>query len=128
MLTGHTVIDAQHRELFKRLGQLQAASRQHRSREEIGRLLEFLGSYVEVHFATEEEAMLGAGYPGLAAHRAEHQRFTAEMEGLRAEYARDGAGPLLVIRVGNRVTAWLREHISRTDRGMGEWLREHGGV
>jgi hemerythrin len=35
------------------------------------------------------------------------------------------ATSLFAIRVGNRVTAWLREHIYRTDRLLAEWLRAH---
>ena len=32
---------------------------------------------------------------------------------------------LFVIRVGNRVTEWLREHIYRTDRILADWIKTH---
>ncbi|HEY6099471.1 MAG TPA: hemerythrin domain-containing protein, partial [Anaeromyxobacter sp.] len=51
LFTGVDEIDAQHRELFDRIGRLLEASRHRRSREEVVRLLEFLGAYVVEHFA-----------------------------------------------------------------------------
>ena len=125
LLTGVDDIDAQHRELFQRIGQLLEASRNHRSREEVVRLLEFLGGYVVDHFAAEEVTMEAARYPRVDGHRAEHRQFMKELEILRHELKSEGPSNLFVIRVGNRVTEWLREHIYRTDRLLGEWLKAH---
>lgn len=126
LLTGEATIDAQHRELFHRVNQLLEASRVHRSRAEVARLLDFLGDYVVSHFAAEERVMAEAAYPGLDGHREEHRRFVKEFAALYEEFKAEGPGPLFAIRVGNRVTAWLREHIYRTDRALGEWLRARG--
>jgi hemerythrin len=125
LLTGVAEIDEQHRELFARIGALLEASRQRRSREEVLRLLEFLGSYVVDHFSMEDATMVAAGYPRIEGHRMEHRQFVQELEVLRHELKSEGPTPLFVIRVGNRVTGWLREHIYRTDRTLGEWLRSH---
>jgi len=124
LLTGIDEIDRQHRELFDRLGALIEASRQRRSREEVLRLIEFLGSYVVEHFAAEEREMADGGYPRLEGHRLEHRQFVKELEVLRHELETEGPTPLFVIHVGNRVTEWLREHIYRTDRLLGAWIRE----
>ncbi len=125
LLVGVDEIDDQHRELFRRIGALLDASRNRRSREEVVRLLEFLGSYVVDHFASEEQRMELAAYPRAEGHRAEHRQFVKELEVLRHELKSEGPTNLFVIRVGNRVTEWLREHIYRTDRSLGEWLRAH---
>jgi hemerythrin len=125
LLTGVDDIDDQHRELFARLGKLLEASRERRSREEVVRLLEFLGGYVVEHFAAEERTMELAGYPKIEGHRAEHRQFMKELEVLRHELKSEGPTHRFVIRVGNRVTEWLREHIYRTDRLLGHWLRAH---
>ncbi len=122
LLTGVDQIDEQHRELFERIGQLLEASRNRRSREEVVRLLEFLGQYVIDHFAAEERIMAASGYPRQEGHRAEHVQFVKELEILRHELKSEGPTNLFVIRVGNRVTEWLREHIYRTDRALGAWL------
>ena len=123
LLTGVEDIDRQHREMFERVGALLDASRNRRSREEVLRLLEFLGTYVVEHFSAEEREMERTGYARLEAHQLEHRQFVKELELLRSELEVDGPGALFVIRVGNRVTEWLREHIYRTDRVLGEWLR-----
>jgi hemerythrin len=125
LLTGVDEIDAQHRELFARISQLLEASTHHRGREEVVRILEFLGGYVVEHFAAEESTMEAAGYPRIDGHRAEHRQLVKELEILRHELKSEGPTNLFVIRVGNRVTEWLREHIYRTDRLLGQWLKQH---
>jgi hemerythrin len=122
--TGDIEIDGQHRELFERIDRLLAASRERRSREEVAQTLDFLGDYVVRHFATEERRMVLAGYPDLEAHRGEHQRFVREFELLYREFKAEGPTTLFIIRVGNRVTGWLREHIYRTDRQLVDFLRK----
>jgi hemerythrin len=123
--TGDPEIDEQHRELFRRIDQLLAATRDRRARTEVGRLLTFLGDYVVVHFKAEEQLMVEANYPELEAHRNEHQRFVDEYARLFEDYRADGPGPVFVIKFGNRVTAWLCEHICRTDRRFVDHLN-HG--
>jgi hemerythrin len=123
--TGEPDIDEQHRELFRRIDQLLAATRDRRARTEVGRLLTFLGDYVVHHFEAEERIMAEAGYPEAPTHHDEHQRFVAEYARLFQDYRADGAGPVFVIKFGNRVTAWLCEHICRTDRRLVDYLNAH---
>ena len=123
LLSGVDEIDSAHRELFARIGALLEASRNRRSAEEVVRLLEFLGGYAVEHFTNEERMMEELGYPRLDGHRGEHRHFLAEFGILRHELKSEGPTPLFAIRVGNRVTQYLREHIYRTDRLLGEWLR-----
>ncbi len=124
--TGNASIDAQHREMFARIDRLLEAAQDQRSAAEIADLLDFLGHYVVTHFSAEERTMAQAGYPGLDDHRAEHQEFIRDYSALYQEFAREGPRLALAARVSNRVTAWLREHIYRTDRTMARWLKEHG--
>jgi hemerythrin len=121
--TGDDEIDGQHRELFHRIDKLLAASRERRSREEVAQTLTFLGDYVVHHFSAEERMMADAAYPELEAHQAEHARFVQEFGILYREFKSEGPTTLFIIRVGNRVTGWLREHIYRTDRSFVEYLK-----
>jgi hemerythrin len=125
--TGYAEVDAQHRELFTRIDRLLEASRARADHAEVQQLLEFLGDYVVEHFASEEGLMVLSGYPDLVAHQGEHRRFVQEFEVLYHEFRSEGPTSRFVIRIGNRVTAWLREHICRTDQQMAEWLRGHAG-
>jgi len=123
--TGDPMIDEQHRELFARLDRLLEASHERRSAPEIAGLLDFLGDYVVQHFAAEERLMAEVGYPGTASHRAEHAHFVQEYAVLYREFRNEGPRLSFVVKISNRVTAWLREHIYRTDRALAEWVREH---
>ncbi len=126
--TGDADIDAQHRELFARVDRLLEASHEARGASEIGALLDFLGDYVVTHFAAEERRMAESGYPDAAAeaHRQEHRRFVEDYGILYRQFRNEGPQRRFVIRVSDRVTSWLREHIYRTDRAFAEWLRDHG--
>ncbi len=125
LLTGVEDIDRQHREMFDHVAALLEATRQRRSKEEVLRMMDYLGTYAVEHFQAEEREMDRTRYPRAEAHRLEHRQFAKELEVLRLELATEGPSVLFIIRVGNRVTEWLREHIYRTDRVLGEWLREH---
>lgn len=122
LVLGVPFIDAQHEELFRRLDALIASIRGGRSREEVAHTLEFLGAYSREHFSAEEALMAEKGYPGIVDHRAEHERFGAELRALLAEYGRDGATASLIIRVNTQLTSWLRTHIYRTDRALVDFL------
>jgi hemerythrin len=121
-------IDAQHRELFHRIDRLLEASRSHTTASEVGAMLEFLAAYVREHFQTEEALMEAIGYPGAAEHRAEHLSFARELTDLRAQHAAEGGSALLVVRVTSRATAWLRDHIYRSDKQLGKYAAERRGV
>lgn len=123
LLTGIQEIDAHHRELFARVDRLLEESRTPRGQDEVLRLLEFLARYVVDHFTAEESRMAAGSYGGLEVHVAEHRQFERELDAIRRQVRSEGPSPLLVARVGHRMTEWLRDHIYRTDLAMAEWLR-----
>ncbi len=120
---GVEAIDEQHKELFRRLDRLLQAMHAHQGAVEVGRLLDYLGEYVVAHFGEEEAVMRDRDYPGYPAHKAEHEAFLKDFQMLRAEYLSSGPTAVIAIRVTNRVTAWLREHIYRIDRALGQYLQ-----
>ena len=123
LVMGVAEIDRQHKEIFFRLDALLQAIRGGSSREEVGRTLAFLREYVATHFKAEEDLMSEAAFPGMTAHRAEHEHFARDLTLLAKEHARDGASPSLILRVNNRVSEWLSEHIHRADRELAGYLR-----
>ena len=120
---GVEAIDEQHKELFRRLDRLLQAMQTHQGTVEVGRLIDYLGEYVVTHFGQEESVMRDRAYPGYAAHKAEHEVFLKDFQMLRAEYLSSGPNAVITIRVTSRVTAWLREHIYRIDRALGQYLQ-----
>jgi hemerythrin-like metal-binding protein len=114
-------IDAQHQELFRRLGALTDATGL-ASKAEIVRLLDFLDSYVVEHFRDEEAAMEELKFPYVAMHTAAHARFVLELKSIEAEFAATGATAWLATRLEGAVTDWLKRHILGMDQHFGRYV------
>jgi hemerythrin len=123
--TGIPALDAQHRELYRRIEGLLDPSSARSARADVGAFLEFLERYVRDHFRVEEELMASSGYPAAAEHHAEHALFARELQGLVDEYARTGGTPFLAVRVTGRMTRWLHEHVGRADKQLGRFMGQH---
>ena len=122
LATGIAKIDAQHRELYRAVSSLHEAMRQDRL-DEVPVTLEFLGSYVVEHFATEEEEMAQASYPDLAGHHAIHREFVEEFLRYQQRFEVEGVTASLVVELSHWLVEWLRNHVRRTDGAMALYLR-----
>jgi hemerythrin len=121
MSVGVPQIDAQHQELFRRVDQLLQAMIA-KDRTEAGRLIGFLREYAIVHFGAEEILMRERRFPGYEAHKAEHDAFAAELEGLAAIHQREGPTAALILHLERRVCEWLRGHVYFTDVALGRFV------
>lgn len=119
------VIEAEHRAIMQRIAALEAALARG-DRSEVGSLLAFLRVYVVEHFTNEEHAMRVSGFPGYAAHKAEHDRFMRDFLNLEISYEARGNTPGLSERVRSTVSDWLEQHILGLDKLLARWLQEHG--
>lgn len=119
---GVAEIDEQHQEIFRRADDMLSAMKQGRGRDEVVRLVEFLGKYVASHFAAEERKMVASRYPGLAEQKAQHDAFSAKMREFSASIRGDATSTEAVIAVHRHVCDWLREHIQKLDTQLGAHL------
>jgi hemerythrin len=116
-------IDMQHRELFRRAGELLEGL--HRGEPgEIGELVEYLCRYAVTHFGAEEAAMREARYAGYARHKGEHDRFIGDLLLLVAEHEQKGGDALLALRAEHWLRGWLGDHVSGTDAELARFLAE----
>lgn len=115
-------IDAQHRELFKRINSLLDAMGEGKGKGEVGRLLDFLEGYVVLHFRTEQSHMARTFYPGYRAHRKEHRDFTRDFQDIKRDLEAKGVNSILVIAVQRRICDWWHEHVSKVDKAFGNYL------
>jgi hemerythrin len=122
LAVGLEEIDEQHRELFRRAGQLLEGLRAGETGE-IAPLLDFLHEYAVVHFGAEESAMRAEGYPGYLRHKAEHDRFIGDLVALAEELDGRGPGAFLAVKASSWLSGWLRAHVSGTDAEMAGYLR-----
>jgi hemerythrin len=124
LAVGVPLIDQQHKELIDALNALLTAMATSRGKEEVGKLLKFLGEYTVSHFAAEEQIMTRHRYPGLAAHQTEHEAFIGEFKKLAAEFAKSGPTTSLAIKLNGKVCEWLRDHIGGCDRQLATFVNK----
>ena len=126
LVTGNNDIDNQHKELFKRFDTLLEACNQRKGKEEVYKLLLFLGDYVKTHFAMEEELQKRSGYPHYQAHKEQHEGFIKELEILEQQFKMEGATLSLVIQTNQSIVNWLINHINVKDKDLAVYLRANG--
>ncbi len=120
---GIEAIDKQHKELFKRVNDLLAASSQGKGKDEIGNVVKFLESYVVFHFSAEERYMAQHAYPALAAHKQEHAKFLKDFATLKGELQVQGVSAAMVVRMHTWLGDWLKNHIGKVDKAIGAYMK-----
>lgn len=117
-------IDNQHKKLFAMINDLYDAMRTGKGSQVAPNILVKLVAYAREHFAAEEKLMLQAGYPQYAPHKAEHDKFTAEVARMIQEL---GAGKLTIsVQLLDFLKKWLQAHILTTDKKYSSHLRAAG--
>ncbi len=122
LATGILTVDQQHRDLFRQVALLGEAMKKGKGRDELGRILDFLASYVKTHFAEEERAMERFACPAAAANKQAHAQFLATFTDLRKRFDDSGASPAIVLGISDTLGKWLVNHI----RGIDLKLRDCG--
>lgn len=114
---GHTAVDNQHRKLFDLAATLVLDNN-------IGRVmaaLAALSDYVVVHFRDEEKLMAEIGFPGIEAHRRQHEIFKS-----RLAKVYQNAGALGIVGIADEVrelvNEWLTNHIMVADREYSAYI------
>ncbi len=121
---GISVLDEDHKRLLNLINQLQTAAHYHTSDEYEQEAFDALLDYTKGHFQREEELMEKHGFPGLEAHRQQHQAMIAEVNQLVAAYQRDRDATIEgTIRY---LQTWLLHHINGTDKEYSTFLNDKG--
>jgi len=123
--TGHDVIDAQHQELFARADRLAGALGERRDRE-LRPLIHFLHAYAVDHFGAEESFMRQRGFAGLERHKAQHDRFIADLLGFAEDLDRQPDDEFLARRLAEWLGRWLAQHVAGTDAELASFLERKG--
>lgn len=113
--TGHALIDAEHREYFRQLDELEAAIERGVGQEQMTQLIVTLQKYVLGHFSREEAHMSRVGCRAHGANCAAHREFARKFEGW-IELLTLGNAPLsLVADIQRESAAWILAHITSID-------------
>jgi hemerythrin len=122
LAVGIEEIDAQHRELFRRIDLFLTALNERRAAPELEPLVRYLGRYVRDHFSEEQRLMAFSGFTELGQHLEEHLFFERAYRELANELAATGATLDLAKRLVALLVGWLERHITVTDRRFGAYL------
>ena len=117
-------IDDQHRALIEMINHLHDAMVASKGREIHHETIVSMVNYAHVHFDTEERYMQRSMFPGIVAHRAEHEQFKLKAHDLRERAANDSF--ILTIEILSFLRDWLQNHILGTDAQYASHFRTHG--
>lgn len=123
LLTGILAIDAQHKSLVDSFARLSRAFKSGEAPPLMAGLANFLVSYAEEHFGTEEILMRQHAYPGFAEHLKEHEEFACEARELARKIAVEGASHEIAADATEKLADWIMNHIRKEDMKMGEYLK-----
>lgn len=122
-ITGITILDEQHEQLFQLTQQAKALLKNENmlyKYDELQKILKGLRDYTLSHFVTEEDYMEKAGYAKLDAHRQLHLRFIDKLNQFEEEVTRISLGTqdTILAELWDYLADWLMQHISNIDIEM----------
>lgn len=117
-------LDRQHQQLFSTVTELEHALRAGRADDVINQLLGQVIEHTITHFATEERLMEECGFPGLDAHRRDHQELCQKLTMFNLSNL--AGGPDVAAALLSLLQAWLHDHILKTDKEYSSFLNTRG--
>ncbi len=119
-----SLYDEHHKKLFAMINTLHESMSQGKSKEKIQQIVKQLADYAKYHFSAEEVELEKTKYPGLAAHRAEHQAFVKKVGQFQQELAIGNVN--ISVSISMFLNDWLTNHIRQTDQKYSSYLNQHG--
>jgi hemerythrin len=116
LLTGHELIDNQHKEIFARLETFWQAAREGKGKDEVCSALSFLREYVITHFAEEEKFQIQNAYPDYEKHKFQHDNFKVQVNDLVKRIQKGGANYSIAVDTLNLMLEWVITHIKDSDK------------
>lgn len=116
------VIDNEHRALFDMVNAIDDAVQKGDAEAAIAAGLKALLRYAHEHFPDEERFIAQSGYPKLAQHKAEHDKFTHAINRYKDQFENtpdrfDSAAFLKYL------AGWISGHVLHADKDIAPYLR-----
>ena len=124
LVSGHHVIDEQHRELLRRFEMLEEAVAKGRGFDEVKALAAFPQRYVLTHFNTEEQVMLAGKYPGSAKHADEHDQCKSRIFQFKQFIETESDRAKIINVAYSMLGIWVRDHILNHDIQFIQYVKE----
>mgnify|MGYP000544742664 CR=1 FL=1 len=126
LAVGVAEIDDQHKELFSKVSALFDACNSGKGKDQIDSTVKYLQEYVVLHFSSEEKLQKENNYPEYLTHKAQHDQFINDFLKLKESIHKEGISGLLIIKLNKTLVDWLINHIRKTDKAFGVFLKEKG--
>ena len=114
--TGSPLVDTQHRMLIEKINQFGGLLKGTApTKAAIDELLEFLGSYVKLHFTFEERCMDHHHCPAREQNKKAHAAFLSSFQTFSERYRAEGPKTELLQQLHRTMTDWIKSHILTVD-------------
>lgn len=124
-------IDAQHKELFRRVEAFLQVLRSKDTWEDklpkINETLEFMKGYVVEHFRDEEEYQKKINYPEYEAHKQIHSDMVGYVLEVSKQFEESNNDENLMQQFGGKLLAWLINHVAAEDQRIADYATKEGG-
>lgn len=118
LCTGHAQIDADHREFFRQLTELQKAIDDGVGADRTAELISILQEHALGHFQREELHMEKVKCRSSKQNCAAHREFARKLEGWTMLLCASGGSPSLMQDIHRESGAWMESHIQNVDRHL----------
>lgn len=113
-MTGHPVIDADHKMLVQYVNELNLAMVNGKGREVTSVILDKLVEYTLGHFKREEAIWVEGGLPSIAEHRNTHNNLVEKVKEFLTEFKKGEAN--VTSELMSFLRGWLVNHVFRSDK------------
>lgn len=125
MSVGVKALDEDHKGMIRLMNELNDGIIAGHRRAALESVIEGLLKYTKVHFANEERLFAQTGFPGGAAHKAEHGLLARRVMNLQSRFE-SGQSLELSMETMNFLKEWLTNHIIGLDQKYGPYLNSKG--
>lgn len=121
--TGNEMIDIEHKELLHAVNNIVDACNTGKERDIVEPAITFLLTYVDMHFAHEEQLQSDNHYPNMESHKAFHDSYKKQLKEIATQVPLDNPTIKDVEKLNEHI-AVLINHIHTEDKKLGTYLKQ----
>lgn len=124
MSVGVAQLDSDHKAIIGLINRLNESLQSEWEITQLGEIFDMLISYIEWHFAREEEILGACDYPDMAGQRSEHESFARYIYRARDMYLGE-ANLAMAHALRDYLRNWIEHHILVSDMGYRPYVMDN---
>lgn len=121
----NSLLDEQHQQMFAIISELHDAIFHKNAKKQMIIAIRQLIEYTQKHFAEEERQMERSGFPGLAGHKAAHEKLKQQVIEIE-QHCHDAEDSMAGDVIEFLLSDWLVKHILEMDKQYAPYLKNAG--